>query len=849
MAWPRPQGGCIVAIFDKRKKTKLLQQLRDRSFRSEEEFQEILTRLLELGLEPEEVLWTLSQGSAALRQFGARVVMSAPTAHTADLLFAEAIGKHPHARRFILELLTQFPAEVLLGVLEAHLQDEDQEASKQALELLSALPMEISGRHLLDYLDTEDPESRKWVLRRLAQEPEYANRPRVKARLKELVNDHDPEIRALVFDIVVSLGGPDTIDYVFERFVHDPYPDVRERAAQHLAAWSQSGMGDVIRDRTVPLLQEGDPDLRKRAVQVLLTVPDVAGVLKEFFVTSQSVAGWIRERAIETLRWFEPYLIEPIIQLLEDEDQDVCISALMLARSFYDVRLVEPIMGLLKHPDWWISITAADILGNLADPRAVDALIEALSDDELKWTAIGSLAAIRDHSTIEHIVALLDDPTPEVRLEVVNALEQFDSPSTLEVLERCAKTDPDLDVRARAAAVYASIAAAHDAAEHDVDDSIDVMSLVDPDKLGELDGLLLEARMAKGSDVHVKVGVPPMIRMSGHLEIMDGHGALTAEDTERIILDALTQGQRARFEKQFHLDFCYVIPNVGRYRANVYRDRLGIGGVFRVIPNRIPTFEELNIPPVVKRILDFHQGLVVLSGPSSSGKSTTLAALVGLLNETKSYHILTLEDPIEFVHSFNKSLVNQRQVGKHTKSFAAALRAALREDPDVIVVGEMRDTETLRLALTAAGTGHLVIGTMHTPSADKTVDRIIESFPASEQPQIRVAMAESLKAVVCQHLLPKADGKGRVPAFEILFSSGSLANLIREHKTMMIESLIVMGRSMGMMTLDDSLMALLEQGLISPETAYGKAHDKEPFEEFLPDEMREEIQALKEALR
>jgi twitching motility protein PilT len=304
----------------------------------------------------------------------------------------------------------------------------------------------------------------------------------------------------------------------------------------------------------------------------------------------------------------------------------------------------------------------------------------------------------------------------------------------------------------------------------------------------------------------------------------------------------LTDRQRQILDEKLQIDFCYTIPNVGRYRANVFIQRLGMGAVFRVIPGIVPTFRDIGMPTHMTDLVNYHQGLIVVAGPSGAGKSTTLAALVNLFNENKRAHILTIEDPVEFVHPMKNCLVNQREVGKHTQSFAAALKGALREDPDVIMVGEMRDNETMKMALEAGETGHLVIATLNTTAAPKTVDRLIESFPPAEQQQVRTALSESLKAVICQNLMPRADGKGRVALFEILMGSPTVRTLIRDSKTYQLLSAMQIGRSQGMRTVDMSLLELVQQKAITPEAAYLRALDKSTFEPMVkPSFLREMV--------
>jgi len=297
-----------------------------------------------------------------------------------------------------------------------------------------------------------------------------------------------------------------------------------------------------------------------------------------------------------------------------------------------------------------------------------------------------------------------------------------------------------------------------------------------------------------------------------------------------MIREILTEDQWQRLEKEQQLDFCYYIPRAGRYRSNIFLDHKGFNGVFRVIPEKPPTINEIGLPGHLEEIASHHQGLVLVCGPSGCGKTTTLAALVNLFNETRQAHVITLEEPVEFVHPFKNCLVNQREIGDDTTSYARALRGALREDPDGIVIGDLRDTESIALALTAAETGHIVLGTLSSTTAPKAIDRIITNFPHSQQPQIRIALAESLKYVIAQRLLVVEGSRERVACFEILKGTVPVANLIRDEKTYQLQSAMQMGRTQGMQTFDDSLRDLVRRGLITPESAFLHASNQDDFE-------------------
>ncbi len=334
------------------------------------------------------------------------------------------------------------------------------------------------------------------------------------------------------------------------------------------------------------------------------------------------------------------------------------------------------------------------------------------------------------------------------------------------------------------------------------------------------------------SDMHLCTGSRPKLRKDGELVEME-YDVLTDDSLRELLFEITTKEQEEQFIEKRDLDFAYEIPDVSRFRANYFQQKFGMGAVFRVIPTKILTVEELNLPEQILKLTQLSRGLVLVTGPTGSGKSTTLAAIIDYINRNRKDHILTVEDPIEFVHKSKGCLVNHREVGTHTESFASALRAALREDPDVILVGEMRDLETIELAITAAETGHLVFGTLHTSSAAKTIDRIIDAFPGGQQAQIRTMLSESLKGVVCQQLMKRIDAPGRVAVLEILFCKTAIANLIREAKTHQILSIIQTSKAEGMQLMDQAIMDVLMKKMVDPEEAYLKANDKNAFQRFL----------------
>ncbi|HSV73384.1 MAG TPA: type IV pilus twitching motility protein PilT [Chthonomonadales bacterium] len=363
-----------------------------------------------------------------------------------------------------------------------------------------------------------------------------------------------------------------------------------------------------------------------------------------------------------------------------------------------------------------------------------------------------------------------------------------------------------------------------------------------------VDQLLYTTVHHQASDLHIKAESPPLIRIFGDLVQLDLE-PFTPDQTRWLAYSVLSEVQRARFEEELELDFAYEIPGLARFRGNVYAQRGAVGVAFRVIPLHIQTMEDLNLPAVCKSFAERPRGLVLVTGPAGSGKSTTQAAMIDYINRNYPLHIVTVEDPLEFIHDDQQALINQRELDSDTLSFANALKFVLRQDPDVILIGEMRDLETIHLAITAAETGHLVFGTLHTTDAVQTVDRVIDVFPTHQQQQVRMQMAVNLVGVISQTLVKRADGLGRIAAFETLVATASVRNLVRENKTYQITSLLQTGQRHGMQTLDQSLTDLVKRRLVRYEEALEKASSVTEFNNLLGDDYKQQIEAARAAAR
>ncbi len=349
----------------------------------------------------------------------------------------------------------------------------------------------------------------------------------------------------------------------------------------------------------------------------------------------------------------------------------------------------------------------------------------------------------------------------------------------------------------------------------------------------DINEMLEEVLVRGASDLHITVGAPPVMRINGVLQRIEEYPRLTGNDTRDMIYSILTARQREQLEANLEYDLSYSVPGSARFRVNAYFQRNSLGAAFRIIPYRIKTVEELNMPPVIKDLTQLPRGFVLVTGPTGQGKSTTLAAIIDLINETRNDHIITVEDPIEFLHVHKRCIINQREVGADTHSFGNALKYVLRQDPDVILVGEMRDLETISTALTSAETGHLVFATLHTQDAPQTIDRIIDVFPTYQQAQVRIQLAGTTQAIITQQLLPTRDGKGRVPAVEIMIATSAIRNMIREGKTHQIYSAMQAGGQYRMQTMDHSIAALYKNGIVSFEVAMARCANRDEMQRLI----------------
>jgi twitching motility protein PilT len=824
-----------VALFQSDLKD-VVRKLSNKEFNTTEERDHLLARLVQGdGLRARDVVWMLFRPDRAIRDTGVRILQKMRDPETVDLFAAECKNKAEASVRAASGVLFSLGVPGIENRLIQLLTSAEKE-TKESREihdavrkiLLEAPVSKILEPVLWQLATVGRPEDRIPFLHRLGSLELDAQSA---ARWQKLAREGDKIAREKALEVLATRAPASSVDLLVEQLPLVGY-SIQQLIVGALTR-AAAGQGVDFADRILPLIASGEAGTRSAILKILLGMPNRNALVKRYITFSKTLLPFARDRALESMRAFGDDLLEPTLELINDPDPEIRAAVMTVAASFDDPRIVPATIALLQDHDWWIRVTAAENLGRLKDPRAVDPLIAALAEPELKWSAIEALGRIGDPRALPALGKLLADPLPDIRIEVMQALRSFNHPQVLQVLQRVATSDPNRTVRTRALDIAEEVAKRE---KTDLTDAIGLRTAAltahalrdDP----RLHALLIATRNQGASDFHLSVGQPPVIRVASDLIRAQG-APFTPEQTEALLREILTEHQWKQLGQDLQLDFCYFIPQAGRYRANVFLDQKGYNAVFRVIPEKPPTITELGLPAHLAEIADYHQGLVLICGPSGSGKSTTLAALVNLFNETRNDHVLMMEDPVEFVHPFKNCLINQREVGSHTNSFARALRAALREDPDVIVIGELRDNESVSLALTAAETGHIVMGTLNSTSAPKAVDRIITSFPFDEQPQIRAGLSEALKYVIAQRLLPAKEGRRQVACFEILKGTSTIANMIRDEKTFQIYSAMQIGRSQGMQTLDEALKDLVKKNQISPETAYMAANKKEEFEQLV----------------
>jgi twitching motility protein PilT len=625
-------------------------------------------------------------------------------------------------------------------------------------------------------------------------------------------------IRLAAIASLEAIATDDVVPLLVETLKH-PQLVVRNRAAEALSTLATQRQVDLART-IIWLLRSRDVNVRRLAVELARKVGDASGELTPKLLRFlRDEDWWVRERVADALvEMAGQNLTRHVVDYLNDESDVVRRYAVGFLKRLKDPRALGALVRTAqKDRDWWVREWAIEAMAELADARAIPYIIDIMGrDDEVRIACLIALGKLKAHDQTEPMAIFLKHPDPETRIEALRALGALGGPELIPLFEPLVN---DAEHRVTVAAIAAlkalnEIRSGTAAAER---------------ATNLLDRMLLAMAQREADDLIVTAERRPYIKKHGRTSPLIDQ-VFSGDELRALLVPHLSTVQQEDLAQLRDIDFSHEVKAAGlRFRAHVFNSRTGPSAIFRIVKQDIRSLETLGAPAIVEQFGKYKNGLVLVGGPTGSGKSSTLAALIDYINRIEGSHIVTLEDPIEVVHERKNSLINQREIGTHTKSFGHALRATLRQDPDVILVGEMRDLATISFAVTAAETGHLVFGTVHTVSADTSVDRLINAFPPGQQPQVRSMLAETLRAVVCQHLVRRKDG-GRILCAEILINNDAVASLIRKGKTYQIPSVVATSREIGMQSMDVELSRLVNEGIITMEEGYAKANDKRAFE-------------------
>jgi twitching motility protein PilT len=795
--------------------------------------------------EIEDVAWTAADQTPEIRAAGLAILKRRGVDKAVlEAVVAMARTRSDAARRGVQRFLRELTAGTdLSGFLVQVAERGDDFAKLTALEMANDLPSDRAFAIYRKVLVAGDPGLRSRALKAISEKKEIASLPQARNLAVAALKDEDEETRVQALAILEHTPDEALVEHLLELARSGGAGRVVAAAFSALERLLPTARGDHTKE-ILSLLADGHETVRKAALTLVARIP--ADILAPRFLQAfEGTFVWIRDRALETVVQGNPGFVPALLKLTESQDPSLAAPAKELSLLIDDVRAVPAWMKLLEERDWWIRARALENIGRHGrGDEVLQRVLGFLNDRLTVLPAVGALGAMGDARAAGPLFELFkaSKGKPDDQLEILDALAQLGGPKMPKVAEvlasvsKVADLDPIVREKARRLVGKLQGDAARDALP------AIVAPVVASDVKGNPSPTLtdfLADTVAKGaSDLHLATGFVPHQRIHGQLTAMET-APTTPEGAEKLIRSILSPQEWEELVAQRNLDVCVRVPGLGRFRANFFSQRLGYDACFRVIPQTIPTLTEVELPESAWELARYTQGLVLVTGPAGCGKSTTLAALLNQVNETRKGHIITVEDPVEFVHTNKECLVNQRQVPHHTASFARTLKAALREDPDVILVGEMRDTETIALAISASETGHLVFGTLSTTTAPATVDRMINAFPAGQQGQIRTMVSESLKGVLSQTLLPRRGGVGRIAAFEILRGTSAVGALIRESKTYQLPGVLQTGQLSGMNTMDQALLKLAEERKVDAEAAMDRAQKKEPFEKLVAEERLE----------
>ncbi len=792
-------------------------------------------------LDVEDIAWTAADPTPELRAAGLLMLKRRGVDKAVlDAVVALARTRSEAVRKGVQRFLRDLAGGGELGGFLAQLAERGDDFAKlTALEMAQDLPAERAFAIYRRALSGGAPLLRSRALRAICESKAIATSPAARSLALAALKDEDEETRVQALAILEQAPDEELVTHLLALARSGGAPRVAEAAFASLERLLPVAKGDHTRE-ILSLLADGNAPVRKGALALVARIP--ADILAPRFLQAfEGTFVWIRDRALETVVQGNPGFVPALLKLASSPDPAISASARELSLLIDDARAVPVWMGLLDNADWWIRSQALENIGRHgAGDEVLHRLVGLLRDPETGLAAAGALGKLGDPRAAGPLFELFkaSKDRPDDQLEILDALAYLfpKLPKVGEVLSGVSKVaDLDRNVREKARRLVGKLMG--ETAREAIPPVTIAFDRVDlRTKSGvTMQDLLADTLATGASDLHLATGFVPHQRIHGRLTPLDV-GVTSPGTAERLIRSVLSSAEWDLLVANRNLDVCIRMPGLGRFRANFFSQRLGWDACFRVIPQAIPSLAELGLPESTWDLARYTQGLVLITGPAGCGKSTTLASLLNLVNETRQGHIISVEDPVEFVHPNKECLVNQRQVPHHTVSFARALKAALREDPDVILVGEMRDTETMSLAISASETGHLVFATLSTTTAPATVDRIINAFPAGQQAQIRTMVSESLKAVISQTLLPRRGGIGRIAAFEILRGTPAVGSMIRESKTFQLPGILQTGQLSGMNTMDQALLKLAEERKVDAEAAMDRALKKEPFEKLVAED-------------
>jgi twitching motility protein PilT len=807
----------------------LFARVRAKGWRTELEREEVMRQVAAVpGLEARDVAWMAVETDVHLKQSGLTLLRRWPFDTAAEALLPLLAERNDLVRRATMTALETLAGTSFPEKMQGYLEHPDPAVVNAALDFARKNASEKFLPGISRALQSRSPAVRRKAFMILEATPS----PRVAAIAMKSLEDDDEDLRYRTVQILAKHPNEANIGPLLKRCKHDS-ARVQEGAIAALTPLLAHA-DERFNAEILPLLSDNNPKVRQLAVRILQRqAPEK--VAEAFLQAFRGTFGMVRERGIEALGAFGPEFIRAFLAHTNSPDPGIAALASSIAVTVRSEEAVPYCIRFLSGDDFWMRDRAALVLAELKDKRALEPLVRMLGDPESCFSAAHALGVWGAPEALPGLLEAYKKGEKDLRLEILDALARIADPRVPALLDSIVKADPEPLIKDKAQTLAAqragTVFTGKAAAGPKEWTALDFAATPTP----TLNQLLAHARAVRASDLHLSVGTQPHVRIHGTLSPLPLPPA-TAAQMEAWLKPILENQRSEVLSANRQIDFCHKDPELGRFRTNVFYQSKGVNAVFRLIPYEVPSLTDIDLPETLWDLTTYSQGLVLVTGSAGCGKTTTLAAFLDRINDTQKSHILTIEDPIEYVHVSKEALVNQREVPSHTESFAKALRQALREDPDVILVGEMRDLETIALAITASETGHLVLGTLHTTTASTTVDRIINAFPADQQGQIRMMIADSLKAVIAQTLLPRRDGSGRVAAFEILRNTPNVAGLIREGKTFQLPTAMQTGASIGMTLMDNSLLQLVQKGIVDPKVAYERALRKENFEQYLPSE-------------